>query len=194
MIKKNLRKQYLDQRIALSRAEIEAKSQSISNLFLEQVFSPGFHYIHCFLPILKHHEINTWLIINALKGLPSPPEIVVSKSDLKKATMTHFLLQETLDLKENKWGILEPDQGVEIADDKLDLVLVPMLIFDENGHRVGYGKGFYDRFLQKCRPDCLKAGLCLEAPVPKIEDVNPADIKMDLVISPGQIYRFPLTS
>jgi 5-formyltetrahydrofolate cyclo-ligase len=72
----------------------------------------------------------------------------------------------------------------------LDLILIPLLIFDLNGHRVGYGKGFYDRFLANCNPGALKVGLCMEAPVAHIDDVNAYDIKLDLAVNPDQVFWF----
>ena len=66
----------------------------------------------------------------------------------------------------------------------LDLVFVPLLISDENNYRVGYGKGFYDRFLLNCRKDCKKIGLNFFKPTSKIVDINAFDIALDAVIYP----------
>jgi 5-formyltetrahydrofolate cyclo-ligase len=90
------------------------------------------------------------------------------------------------------WGILEPNpqtcQKVPITD--IDLVIIPLLAFDASGNRVGYGKGFYDRFLQDCRPDTLKIGVCLDEPVQRIDDVEAHDIPLDLCISPIGMHLF----
>jgi 5-formyltetrahydrofolate cyclo-ligase len=67
---------------------------------------------------------------------------------------------------------------------------MPLLIFDKQGNRVGYGKGFYDRFLQKCSPNALKVGICLEKPIEQIEDLNEFDVKMDVCITPFGVWRF----
>ncbi len=77
-----------------------------------------------------------------------------------------------------------------IDEKKMDIVLVPMLCFDEKGFRVGYGKGFYDKFLSLCREDCLKIGLSLFPPIQKIENVEDYDVKLDFCITPNQIYNF----
>jgi 5-formyltetrahydrofolate cyclo-ligase len=65
-----------------------------------------------------------------------------------------------------------------------------MIGFDLQGNRVGYGKGFYDRFLERTRPDAIKVGLCLFPPVDQISDAAPFDIKMDVVVTPEQVYFF----
>ena len=67
---------------------------------------------------------------------------------------------------------------------EVDVVLVPGLAFDEGGHRVGYGRGFYDRFLALCRPDCLKVGLSYFEPISQITDIHAGDIRLDLLITP----------
>ena len=95
-------------------------------------------------------------------------------------------------LVENKWGILEPSRENQdkIEPKEIDLVIIPLLIFDKNGNRVGYGKGFYDRFLQQCNPKTLKIGICLEDPIEMIKDVDKFDVKMNFCITPNKIYRF----
>ena len=67
----------------------------------------------------------------------------------------------------------------------IDMVLVPGLCFDGDGHRVGYGKGFYDRFLKTCRPDCIKIGLSYFEPVESIDDVHEGDVRLDFVSHAG---------
>jgi 5-formyltetrahydrofolate cyclo-ligase len=93
-------------------------------------------------------------------------------------------------LRETKWGIKEPVDGKEINAELIDLVIVPLLVFDKFGHRVGYGKGFYDRFLSKCRRDTIKIGLSLFPQVDEIDDVNRYDVKLDYGIVPGKTVAF----
>ena len=71
-----------------------------------------------------------------------------------------------------------------------DLIIVPLLAVDAQGHRVGYGKGFYDRFLSKCRPDCLKVGLNYFEPDERIVDVGEHDIKLDACVTPTEVFCF----
>ncbi|HMT07236.1 MAG TPA: 5-formyltetrahydrofolate cyclo-ligase, partial [Pyrinomonadaceae bacterium] len=96
----------------------------------------------------------------------------------------------TSEFTESSFGIREPQTGnvVPLAD--IDCVLVPLLAFDMFGERVGYGGGFYDRFLSECRPDCLKTGLSLFPPVDLISDTNENDIKLDMVITPDAVFEF----
>jgi len=72
----------------------------------------------------------------------------------------------------------------------IDAVLIPLLAFDNQGFRVGYGGGFYDRFLPACRPEALKVGLSFFDPVDVIEDKDQYDIPMDYCVTPTEIIRW----
>jgi 5-formyltetrahydrofolate cyclo-ligase len=126
-----------------------------------------------------------------LKSNYDEVKIVVSRIIPTTFEMQHFLFDEE-NLTENHWGILEPsgENLVEIPPNQIDFVIIPLLIFDHQGNRVGYGKGFYDRFLQQCRSETLKVGICLEESIEQIDGVNEFDVKMDFCITPTNIYRF----
>jgi 5-formyltetrahydrofolate cyclo-ligase len=191
MKKSQLRKHYLSKRKAISSEEIVIKSQQIADLFFQNFELSKVKYLHIFLPIIKHNEIDTWLIIRYLQLNFSEINIVIPKIIPENSTLEHYLFNEKKLIK-NTWGILEPlgENQKKILPTQIDLVIIPLLIFDKNGNRVGYGKGFYDRFLQKCKPETLKIGLCLEEPIENIEDVNEFDVKMDFCITSTRIYRF----
>lgn len=191
MKKSKLRKYYLSKRKAVSVEEIAVKSQQIADLFFANFELSKVKNLHVFLPILKHNEINTWLIIKYLQQNFPQINIVIPKIISANSTLENYLFDEKK-LIENHWGILEPsgENQVKILPEQIDLVIIPLLIFDKNGNRVGYGKGFYDRFLQECKPEMLKIGVCLEEAIELIEDINEFDIKMDFCITPNKIYRF----
>ena len=105
-------------------------------------------------------------------------------------TLTHYLLTENTQLRKNTYGIPEPVEGLLVPENKLDVVFVPLLAFDKKGCRVGYGKGFYDRFLMKCRPDTIKIGLSIFDAVSEISDATQADVRLDYCVTPEEIYSF----
>jgi 5-formyltetrahydrofolate cyclo-ligase len=191
MKKFELRKYYLSKRKAISAEEMAIKSQQITDLFFQKFDLSTIKNIHTFLPIIKHNEIDTFLIIRYLQQNSPQINIVIPKIIPEKSELENYLFNEK-DLIENPWGILEPsgENSIKILPEQIDLVIIPLLIFDKNGNRVGYGKGFYDRFLQQCKPETLKIGLCLEEPIEMIEDVNEFDVKMDFCITPNKIYKF----
>ena len=84
--------------------------------------------------------------------------IILSKM-VANHQLKHFLLTDNTLIKKNKWNVPEPVDGFEIDANKIDVVFIPLLAFDDQGHRVGYGKGYYDAFLASCKPDVIKVGL-----------------------------------
>src|SRR3546814_17069821 len=84
--------------------------------------------------------------------------IVVPKSDFNTNVMSHYALGE-VEFKVGRFSIPEPVSGDEVAIKSIDLAIVPLIAVDKRGHRVGYGRGFYDRFLIECRPDVQTTGV-----------------------------------
>jgi 5-formyltetrahydrofolate cyclo-ligase len=191
MKKSELRKYYLPKRKAVSAEEMAIKSQEITDLFFQNFDLSKVKYLHIFLPIIKHREINNWVIVRHLQQKLPQINIVIPKVIPETNEMEHYLFDEK-NLIENPWGILEPSEKNQekILPEQIDLVIIPLLIFDKIGNRIGYGKGFYDRFLQQCKSETLKIGLCLEEPIEMIEDVNDFDVKMDFCITPTHVYKF----
>ena len=81
-------------------------------------------------------------------------------------------------------------EGELVSCEKIDAVLIPLLCFDKKGFRVGYGKGFYDRFLQNCPSNCLKIGLSHYEAIEEIEDVNEFDVRLDYCLTPNETVKF----
>ena len=104
--------------------------------------------------------------------------------------MTHFLLTDNTKVKKNEYNIPEPVDGIEVRSNKIDVVFVPLLAFDKKGHRVGYGKGFYDKFLSECKPNAIKIGLSFFDPEELITDVFDGDIKLNYCVTPNEVYLF----
>ncbi|SEM82736.1 5-formyltetrahydrofolate cyclo-ligase [bacterium A37T11] len=187
--KARLRNNALKRRKTLSDAEILKRNQKILHFFSNWTFS-NIHYVHSFYPIPRQKEPDTLLLVQWLRSHHPDIKIVLPKSDLKNLSMQHYLWDEQVVLGFNKWNIVEPLSGHEVTPKLLDLILVPLLEIDIRGNRVGYGKGFYDRFLAQCRSDVQKVGLSLFDPVAPIEDVSPFDIPLDACITPSGIIWF----
>ncbi len=181
-----LRIKYKKLREALPEEAIEKMSLQIANKALELPIWDKSYY-HLFLTISEKKEVNTDYLLHILQG--KDKSVVISKTDFASGEMKHFLLQENTLLKVSKYGIPEPVSGIEIEPSVNDVVFVPLLGFDLFGHRVGYGKGFYDRFLGKCRPETIFVGLSFFGPEPKIFS-EATDIPLDYCITPTKIYSF----
>ncbi|WP_103069265.1 5-formyltetrahydrofolate cyclo-ligase [Aquimarina sediminis] len=188
MDKKELRAKYKTLRSNLSNEEIENLSIEIANQLLQLPIWEKSYY-HIFLPIDKQKEINTEFILNILFG--KDKNVIVSKSNFKECTLEHFLLLDTTILKVNSWGIPEPVDGIPIPEEKIEVVFIPLLGFDQKGNRIGYGKGFYDRFLEKCSPSTLKIGLSFfTAENENIKNITAKDIPLDICVTPLEVFYF----
>ena len=187
MKKLELRPEYKALRKQLSGSEIEEMSLAIANKLLTLPIWEK-TYFHIFLPIKEHHEVNTEFILHLLSG--KDKEIIISKSDFETRNMTHFLLTDNTRIKKNENNIPEPDDGIEDPSHKIEVVFIPLLAFDTIGHRVGYGKGFYDKFLNECKPKTIKIGLSFFEAEELIEDVFEGDVQLDFCITPEKIYSF----
>ncbi|MGB5419630.1 5-formyltetrahydrofolate cyclo-ligase [Algibacter sp.] len=187
MTKSALRKKYKMLRNGLSEKQKDNRSLSIANQLLKLPIWE-FSFYHIFLAIEEKKEVNTDYILNILSG--KDKNILISKSDFKTGGMTHFLLTDNTVIKKNHWNIPEPINGIEIANDKIEVVFIPLLAFDKKGNRVGYGKGFYDRFLADCKPETLKIGLSFFEADEEITDIFDGDIGLDYCVTANKVYNF----
>ena len=185
--KKELRLKHKALRNSLSENELEEMSLAIANKVLALPIWEK-TYFHIFLPITEHKEVNTEFILHLLSG--KDKEIIVSKADFETRNMTHFLLTDNTKIKKNQYNIPEPVAGIEVPSTKIDVVFVPLLSFDKKGNRVGYGKGFYDKFLSDCKPDVIKIGLSFFEPEELISDIFEGDVKLDYCVTPNSIHYF----
>ena len=186
MTKADIRKKYKALREQLSENQIEDNSLAIANQLLQlDIWNHSFY--HIFLPIEEQKEVNTEYILNILAG--KDKNIVISKSNFEDYSMSHFLLTDSTTLKKNEYNIPEPIDGIAISSSQIDIVFVPLLAFDTKGSRVGYGKGFYERFLSECKPETLKIGLSFFESEEDIE-ASENDVKLDYCVSPNEVYLF----
>lgn len=188
MKKSALRKQANLLRAQLAPEGVQSLSRQLLAQFSQLNFN-GVKVLHTFLPIQEKNEPDTFLFIEWLREHHPDIKIIVPKSDFNTFLMTHHVLGDHQELKRNAYNILEPQHEEEHKGD-IDMVILPLLAFDRRGYRAGYGKGFYDRFLQGM--DTLKVGLSFFEVSEDIEDVNAHDLKLDLCITPGKLYDFRL--
>lgn len=187
MTKEELRLKYKDLRNQLSDDDIENLSLDIANQAIKLPIWERTNY-HLFLTIANKKEINTEYLLHLLAGRDK--NIILSKSNFKEGTLSNYLLTDNTTIKVNSYGIPEPVDGIEIKETQIDVVFIPLLAYDNKGNRIGYGKGFYDRFLAKCKPDTIKIGVSFFAPEEQIANVSEMDIPLDYCITPNKVYQF----
>lgn len=186
MLKKELRLNYTLFRNKLTKKQLDVASLAIANRLLDL---PIWHYTyyHIFLQIPEKKEIDTSYILSVLQG--KDKNVIVPKVS-GSSKLTNYLLTDNTRFKNNRWNIPEPVDGLEVSAEILEVIFIPLLAFDLNGNRVGYGKGFYDNFLRDCNPDVLKIGLSFFEAVEEITDVHKKDIPLNYCITPEKVYEF----
>jgi 5-formyltetrahydrofolate cyclo-ligase len=187
MTKADLRKKYKALRSNLSLDQVDSYSMDIANRLISlDIWSHT--YYHLFLSIAEHKEVQTEFILNILHA--KDKEVIVSKSDFSTQTMINYLLTDNTIIKKNHWNIPEPVDGIEVPNSKIEVVFVPLLAFDKKGNRVGYGKGFYDKFLSSCSKETIKIGLSFFEAEESIDDVSSNDVPLDYCVTPEKVYHF----
>lgn len=189
MNKAALRAIYREKRQALQAGE-EHRLQDLLLIQFQQLDLPGIDIVHSYLAARGKKEPDPEPILRFLAFRNPQLQVIVPRVNADGLTLSHYLLEEDTPLELNDWGIPEPRQAMEADISGIDLVLVPLLAFDQAGHRVGYGKGFYDRFLAALPPHTIKLGLSFFEPVDRISDTNTFDVRLDYCITPSRSYAF----
>ncbi len=190
MNKSHLRQLALARRKNVSEHVFGLLNEALQQEFMDFITSFRLpHRIMSFQPIVERREVHMSFIHETLESLGH--QLCFPRVE-NEHDMVAYHMKSGDAMITSAWGIQEPDPQtcpkVQVKD--IDLVIIPLLAFDSKGNRVGYGKGFYDRFLQDCRPETLKIGVCLDEPVQRIDDVESHDIPLDLCISPIGIHLF----
>ncbi|MEQ8470140.1 MAG: 5-formyltetrahydrofolate cyclo-ligase [Marinoscillum sp.] len=185
--KSKIRKGVLFNRRLLSKEVFLQRNEQVISHALTLIKSENISSIHCFLPIQRNHEVDTWPLIKTLVGLDK--QVVVSATDFETETMSHFQYADTLVFENDRFGIPTPVSGVSAILSELDAVLIPLLAADKLGNRIGYGKGYYDRMLTEMPLDVLKVGITLGSLFDEFIFVEPHDIGLDYIITPNETVK-----
>ena len=172
MNKQDIRRLMLEKRKKYTKTEIYSKSTILTNKLFKKYDFNKINTLHIYLSIDENNEVDTWNIIhNIFENYKT--KIIVPKVNGDK--LDHYYLNKNTILTKNKYNILEPLNAEPYTHNSFDMIIVPLLCVNENGYRVGYGGGYYDRFLSEYIG--LKIGLSLEDPIEfEVED---HDISLD---------------
>ena len=176
-MKDALRLKMREKRRALTTDEVNIKSAKIQvALFSLDCFKSA-DTVCTFISAFK--EPDTVEIIKRLLG--DGKKVVVPVTDTNNTTLILSYIENMADLKKGAFGILEPTTVKPARESDIDAVLVPGLAFDKNGGRMGFGKGYYDRFLEKT--DAVKIALCYDFQLSDQIPTEPHDVPMDIIIT-----------
>ena len=187
--KATLRNTYKQRRKELTEKE-RLKLDDLILIQFQKLILRDVHAMLSYWPIKSHLEINTLPITDYLSFKIPGLRVCFPKTDFAQTKLQAVEIERDTVFEINHAGIGEPVQGEVIYPDELDMVFVPLLAYDKKGYRVGYGKGFYDRYLHMCRPNVIKVGFSYFEPEEVIPEVNEFDIPLNLAITPSCIYEF----
>ena len=189
MTKKEIRKIELEKRLQLSPGELQNKTILIFNQF-KSLIPVSIQYLLSYYPLRERKEFDVSICEKITQEIDPSVQIAWPKIAVTDSGMEAHLIEKDKLFIKNRFNILEPLDGDIVPADKIDVVFVPLIAFDKRGFRVGYGRGFYDRYLPGCRNDVVKMGFSFFDAVDKIDDINEFDVPLNLCITPTCIYEF----
>ena len=189
MLKKEARRLFHDKRATITPSQ-RLKWDDLLLIQFQTLQLPFLSSVLSFYPLEVHNEVNTFIITDYLHFKNPELQIAYPRTNFSDHSMQAIACGADTIFEDNEYNIPEPLHGDVIPPANLDLVLVPLLGFDEEGHRVGYGKGFYDRYMMQCGDDCYKIGLSYFDPVERLDDAGEFDVPLDICITPQQVYVF----
>lgn len=189
MTKDEIRRTYRERRQSLAAHERD-RMDDLMLIRFQSAQLPFIHILLSYMPIMGKNEPSTHLAEEYLRFRNPDLRIAYPVADFDKGEMRAVLTDPDTPFTSNQYGISEPGEGLACAAHRLDMVFVPLLAFDATGYRVGYGKGFYDRYLASCSRECLRVGFsyfeATEINIPRDE----FDVPLDLCITPQHLYVF----
>jgi len=188
MRKKELRRYSREKRMQLSAHDREM-FQDLILIRFQQMSLPFVSCVHTYMTLEAKHEVDPGPLLRSLE-FRNPGMLTVVPRIGEDEMLEHIIIDDDTIMVENSYGIPEPLSGEKVDAGMIDLVFVPLLGFDEKGNRVGYGKGYYDRFLSTCRDDVVIIGLSFLEAVPEITDTDPWDEPLHYCITPNRVYEF----
>ncbi len=189
MTKQEIRKLYLEKRRQLGKIALEELSLQILGNF-SNLQLPAIKTLLSYSSLDGHSEFNVAGCESILRYRHSQMLGALPRIDATDNSMEAVEIKEGGDITLNQYGIAESLGGRIIDPEQIDLVFVPLIAFDIRGNRVGYGKGYYDRFLKRCREDCCTVGFSFFEAVDPPGDINEFDVPLDFCISPLRVYEF----
>lgn len=188
--KEKIRRRILAIRSLLSLDEVTQKSGAITHHLLTLFAYQDASTVHCYVAATSN-EVETRPFIE--ECLRSGRALLVPVVDYKRRCLLSARIDSLDALRPGRFGLYEPDSSsIHLADpSSIDLVVVPGIAFDSSGNRIGFGGGYYDRFLRDL--SALKIGIAYQCQV--IEQIvpGPTDVPIDLVVTEERVYNCKLS-
>lgn len=186
--KEKLRKEALLKRAKLKSLKVENISKKITTELFKN-FDFNKLNVHLFYPISKNNEVNTWHIHNKLSNSKNLYTTIFDESTKSWKCIS---FQPKVKFNTGKFNIPFPSIYKVDLFKKIDIILIPLIVFDKYGNRIGYGKGVYDNILKELNTNCIKVGLSLfKVSLENIQSES-HDIALDYCQTPNKLFNFKL--
>ena len=188
--KDSIRRRILELRGNMSKGDVCSKSSAICLKLLELSQFEQAKLVMCYMDF-RNEVITREFITECIRR---GKRIALPRVSFITGGIRRLLAYEVGNIENcvltGMYGILEPDTETTCAVNAefIDLVVVPGVVFSLNKYRIGYGAGYYDRFLARLKPECTKVGLAFDIQIEDIVPVEEHDIAMDIIITESRIF------
>ncbi|HKJ28568.1 MAG TPA: 5-formyltetrahydrofolate cyclo-ligase [Desulfuromonadales bacterium] len=184
MPKRSIRSHFLTERKSRSSQICADSSSEIQRRFMRSVF---FREARCLaLYSAIHNEVSTDEIVG--QALDSGKCLVFPRVSGEDLEFVH--IESPSELVSGAFGVKEPKSCNLVPVEKVDLIVVPGVAFDQRGHRLGYGRGYYDRALAKCQSHCMKVGFAYDFQLVEELPATDYDETLSMLITESQTLNF----
>ena len=182
--KSDIRSRLLEMREQLGKGEVRQAGEAVTQRLTRTDFYQRANCLSCYVSV--KNEVNTHTLIRL--AIDDGKRVAVPVLTSQKGQMIHREVDSLENLEPNPLGLLEPPEGAgaHVLPEAFDLIVVPVVAFDRRGYRIGFGGGYYDRFLARC--SALKVGLAYDFQCLDEVPSGPHDQRLDRILTETVTY------
>jgi 5-formyltetrahydrofolate cyclo-ligase len=187
--KANLRKQFISDRAGIELRQAHEWQARMLDFFANIPIPPNSRILS-YRSMPEKNEIPMEYFEDFLMSEKKGLELCYPAIDSGDGSMEAYLDDESLEWETVSFGLKQPASGNRVDPRSVEVILLPLLTFDRSGHRLGYGKGYFDRYLVRCRPSAVKIGFSWFEPMEELPEIQSYDIPLDYCVTPEKLYVF----
>ena len=189
MTKQAARTHFMEQRNLLTLPQQHGLVAAMMGHFQQMNFAPC-QFVLSYRPLADRNEVPIHFFEDMLLDNFPDARLCYPAANFDNGSMQAYENNAALEWETVRFGIEQPRRGDAIAAQTIDVVFVPLLGFDIKGNRLGYGKGFYDRYLGQCSENVISIGFSFFEALPAITDIAPHDVPLKYCVTPQTLYVF----
>lgn len=189
--KKFLRQEILNRRYSLSGEELDKRSAEILNKLLSMDIYCSSSVIMCYMDFRNEVKTGDFIRTSLLNGKRMAVPVISLDMNREKAIIPCEIYDVEHELEKSTFGILEPKKELRrvLSPESIDIVVVPGIVFDLRKYRIGYGAGYYDRFLNTVRENCVKIGVAFDFQILNEIPAEEHDVRLDMIITEKRVIK-----